>query len=418
MIEPFRKSLVIKQARDSKLLRSFLNTLVFNTAINILGLVSGVVIAQSLGPAGRGEIVTAFLYVQLATWIAGLGLSRGNIYLLGKGKDLSQIFANSVWESLVVGGPVGFLLFLLMPALVSSFKPSSLMAIRLYALALPWLVLSDQIMNILLGCKEYTSFNIKRVIDPAVYALLVILFAVSGGALSVPIAVLALALGNVFGVIVGLWFLKDCCKLTLRGDSRLFKEALLFGLKAHLGDIAKMGNWRLDQVLMASLLGSYQVGLYSVGVSISEFLLLIPTAISAVLFPEVSSKEGANAKRLVLRVVTASSGFIIVAALSLFILAPYLIRVFYGVRFLEGIKACRVLIVAGIPFALSKVLQHGFLGLGRPIFVTYSSWISFALMVVGLLVFVPNFGILGAAGVSLFVYTLELLISWLLFLRG
>ena len=394
---------------NATFIRASVGTLGFSVTIAAVGVVSGVLIARTLGPTGKGEVAAAFLYVQLATWIAGLGFSRGAIRLLGAGASPPAIAGNCIWHSALTGVPAAILLFLFLPLLLRGFSPSAVVATRLYCLFLPLLILSDEMMNLLLGLREYVWFNLKRLSDPVLYVFALVAAKLLG-VLSIPVAIGALALSNVASLAVGLWVVRRRTGMTLRGNRALFGEALSFGLKAHLGDVARISSWRLDQVVMAPILGPYQLGLYSAATSVSEVGLLASSAVSAVLFPEASSRERVAARRLIRNTVLVSLLVIGCGTLVLLPAARLILAGLYGGPFLEGTRACQILIIASVPLSLSRIVQHGLFGLGRPIFATYGAVASMVVLVVGLLVMLPRAGIVGAALVSVVAYSVELVI--------
>jgi O-antigen/teichoic acid export membrane protein len=98
-------------------------------------------------------------------------------------------------------------------------------------------------------------------------------------------------------------------------------------------------------------------------------------------------------------------------------LAPLLIKVFFGARFLPSVRAAQILLFAAVFQGLNSVLGNALRNLGHPGKPAAGEVLGMAATVGLLAVLLPRYGILGAAAASLIAYTLVFL-ALLRFLAG
>jgi O-antigen/teichoic acid export membrane protein len=97
-------------------------------------------------------------------------------------------------------------------------------------------------------------------------------------------------LGNALGLLVGAGLTALVVRKFLRSVWRSpvaasVGAALSFGVRGQVGNIATLFNYRLDVFIVNYFLNPAQVGLYALGVVVSEGLWQIPRAAAVALFP-------------------------------------------------------------------------------------------------------------------------------------
>src|SRR5207248_7841886 len=95
------------------------------------------------------------------------------------------------------------------------------------------------------------------------------------GAITVGTAITAWVIGQAIGVVL------MCAHIARhtgfgRPDGALAKRAASFGLKAHVGRLMEVGNYRGDQWLLGAIWGPHELRLYSIAVSVSDVLSYLP----------------------------------------------------------------------------------------------------------------------------------------------
>lgn len=195
------------------------------------------------------------------------------------------------------------------------------------------------------------------------------------------------------------------------------KDYLFFGLKFYAALIAQTLNYRLDALLLGVLLGVREVGLYSTGVSMTELLLLIPSAMNFVLYPKVSSLSGENRNKTSELALGSSLYLVACGCVALVFLLPHVIPLLFGQAFRPSVSAAFWLLPGMLAMTVVKVSSHIVAGYGRPEYSTYITLTGLIATVPLDLWLIPRFGIAGAAIASSIAYTLAALTGFVLYSR-
>jgi O-antigen/teichoic acid export membrane protein len=165
-----------------------------------------------------------------------------------------------------------------------------------------------------------------------------------------------------------------------------------------------------DRFFLLKLKNAAEVGLYSVGVRISTAILLLLIALRTA-WPAFaySIKEDDEAKRtyaFVLTYVLFVSSWV---ALTLSLLAPWLVRLLTAPAFYGGARVVPLLVFGATAFIGFNVMS---IGIGRAK-ATQFNWVvtgAAAVIAVGLnLILIPPYGMMGAAASTLVAYTVMFL---------
>lgn len=92
-------------------------------------------------------------------------------------------------------------------------------------------------------------------------------------------------------------------------------------------------------------------------------------------------------------------------SLPIFLVEPTLIRLLFGEDFVGAAGVGRVLLVAGVVFALNRVLEAVLQALGRPLESSIGEGVALAMTAAGLAALLPTMGIMGAGVTSLIAYS-------------
>lgn len=161
-----------------------------------------------------------------------------------------------------------------------------------------------------------------------------------------------------------------------------------------LSSLAVILYMRLDQIMIKNMLGSAELGVYSVTVKLTEVWSFIPIVLSTSLFPKIIN-SGSKIRELKIIGVTVLPSFIIFIFLLLF--GTVLVNLLYGPDFLQAGSLLKIqsisLLFMSLGISISKVLIKNNL-----------QKYKFAAVVVGLiinlilnLILIPKFGIFGAS---------------------
>lgn len=156
---------------------------------------------------------------------------------------------------------------------------------------------------------------------------------------------------------------------------------------------------RVDVLLVNGYRGPHAAGLYSVGVQVTDLMLVIPAALGFVMF-----RRGARSTpqhywdALVALRWTGLFGF--AAAIVALALAGWAIPLLFGAGYRGSVAPFRCLLPGTVAFSFQSVLSNYLAGRGRPRIVLVAWLIGATTGIAADLLVIPAYGIVGAAVVS------------------
>jgi O-antigen/teichoic acid export membrane protein len=367
-------------------------------AANIVNVLTSVItsplIARTVGPVGRGEIAAVFAFTTVAPTISELGLvsfltrerARAEI---AKGTLVASIVPIAVLTATVVAGcavPIAHL--------IGHGRNEVVRLIEIALYTLP--------VSVLCGCASaiagaegrwqlITRVQLARYVAPTI-ALLAL---AALGSLTVASACFT-SIGS--GLICGLPLLlvfRDA--VPLRPSGAVARVGVPFGLRSWASTIAAVGNLQLDQILMAAMIPSRQLGWYALAATIGNLAGVAVNPISAVLLPRVATGEY-RLMALSSRVgVALCLSFAIPAAVT----APWTIPFIFGSGFRPAVAMLAILLGASVIGAPCNILGTSLIASGRPGVTARAQLVCLGVNIGGLLYVLPRWGALGAAWVNL-----------------
>ena len=210
----------------------------------------------------------------------------------------------------------------------------------------------------------------------------------------------------------GFIFIYNRAKLSLfdwKFDFNLAKDLLKNSWPLAFASVFTIIYVRIDQVLIKHLMDQSAVGIYDVGVRISEIWHFVPAIIATSLFPAIInakkvSQDLYNARLSKLYSLMIYSSFIIIV--PLFVLSGYIINLLFGSQFTEAANVVRIYAWAGIAVSIGTVASYYLLNENYVKLSLFSSIVGMASNVLLNIVFIPIYGISGAALATLISYAL------------
>lgn len=172
-------------------------------------------------------------------------------------------------------------------------------------------------------------------------------------------------------------------------------------------------NYRMDIWFVNYYQGNADSGVYSLSLSLSQLVWVLPNAISGILLNYFSVRHrrysiltALNYGRLCFYSSLLTTGLL---SLIYYTAIPY----FYGEAFRQSFTLCMILFAGVIPFSLSIILANLNSGIGFVRLNLYATVFTFVLGAVLDWFMIPSYGIIGAAWVKTGVYTAGLAFQFL-----
>ncbi|RJQ28489.1 MAG: hypothetical protein C4589_06205 [Peptococcaceae bacterium] len=368
-----------------------------------------IITARYLGPEGRGIYTVLTTVAAMGVQFGNFGLHSANTFFVSKRKNfVPDIIANTMWLSLAGGSFVALIVLLIMrsnQAFACSI-PFSLSVVAVFSIPFGLLFMLGQ--SIFLGLREIKVYNFFDLISNSttffVIALLLVGFSQGVGAI--------ITTTTVFSFIFSLTIL-----LRLRGrmknfsfDRLLFTQMFYYGLRAYLACLFAFLVVRFDIFLANHYLGTEAAGVYSIAVSVANFLYILPAAVGTILFPKIlSMSEGTW--EFTKKIALATAGIMFIICLAAWLLARPFIVSFYGEPFAQASAALLYLLPGIYFFSIMNIFANFLASVGYPGYVAVIWAAAFVINVLLNMYYIPLLGINGAALTSTIVYTLVFVLN-------
>lgn len=376
--------------------------------IQLITIAQGVLSARWLLPEGKGELTIAMLWPSLFVALGCLGIQDAVAFAAAKSSetDIKRLVASGLTIALLITIALVAAGYVLLPFILSGHSAELVSISKFYLWYIPPTMATFCLMGILLGQLQVAQVNILRVSVYVVILVLMVLF-YWADRVSVRNFASAFLISSWICFLLAVAFVIKRGWIGFQASLDMIKKLLGYGAKVHIGSIAGLLNLRLDQLLLSVLLPASSLGLYVVAVTIGSGASLAASTIAYwIAFPILSSLPSGLLKTQIFgRFIRFALSATLLSALILFVGVPWLINVFFGAAYGASADMARILIIAAIPWSCNTVFAAGFRSYNLP---EISSWAEiFGLMVsaLALLILLPKFGALGAAGASLLAYS-------------
>lgn len=376
-----------------------------------LALVSSIILARSLHPAGKGVYATVTTVGDLSLVLGTLGISTAAVYYLAQPSDAIERTRGTVLGLCLVIGAALTAALLGAAAIAGLAGHSSGAAWALVAVAPVGIISLGRaaLESFFRAGHQIRTINVVAVIGSLAFLTLLAIAALGQGFSAT--AAVALRVGSYAVALVALAVAARIGGLAIprpRLHGPTVRLLLAYGLPYAAYSIVQNFSNRFDYILLRLFGDASDVGVYSVAVGQGELLWILPTAVGFVLFPRVAAlvrgdpERGAIETAMLLRwsaLLTAAGAFVLA------LLASPLTRIVYGEAFVGAVEPLRILLVGIVASSFLQVLSSLLLGYGRLRLLIRATAVGFGLNLGLNLLLIPRFGINGAAVSSAISYT-------------
>lgn len=402
MSAPLRDRLV--RVTGSPWVRGVASTAGTRMVVLVLGLGSTVALARGLGPTGRGVYALAMTLATLGVVALNFGFHTANTYFASREREtLPALISNTFALALLVAA-IGAVVLALTRTLGLSTDPLPFALALLVVAWLPVGLVFIQLQPLLLVVHRLRMFNVAEAgWQIASVALVVALWATDRlTPTSAFVAVLAAFVAGTVAVALSLgsaWRPRPLPSLSLA------RRALPYAARTYATTLTGFALIRLDIFLVENRLGTRQVGLYAVAVTICEAIQVLPTTIGALLLPKVASLTDDAERWLITRRTLIATAAIMVGICGLVgVVARPAVRIVYGQEFLPSTTPLYWLLPGIVLLGANAVLIHYFLAVGMPAAVVVMQAVAVVLNICLELVLLGPLGLAGAGLASTIAY--------------
>jgi enterobacterial common antigen flippase len=379
-------------------------------AIQAVLILTGTLVARMLGPDGRGYLAALILWPWVITLFGNLGVPSALTYAIARDPSSSRTLARwglhfALPQALILTALQALWLLVILHGDPADVRTAGWLTLAM----VPALLAQQYGLGLLQGHLRLLLFNSLRILPWALYALGVTVLFAAGKDAIVPIIAVLLAAFLVSGAIC----LVEGLRLSRGEASPSVNRRFLvsFGVRGLGTSFAAVNVFRPDQVVLALFLSPSALGLYVVGLAFTNLPYFVAKSVGLITFPWVASRsEKADARRTMWTLLWLTTGLGVVFAAALCASAQWLIRFFFGNEFSEAVTVTYIVLPGMVLLSARRVLAEGLKGRGYPLAGTLGELLSLAWAAVALAVFVPLWGIYGAAVALSSSYVVSLLL--------
>jgi len=400
------------------IIRSTRLILIVNISSLLSNVVSSLVGARALGPAGRGDLLVVVLWPPVVAMLAGLGLPTAYRYWMAKEPErASKLFSNAVIYTAVLGLISVVLADLLVPHLVGQRTPEVMRLVRIYQINIPAALLLNLLNGLLEGTRRFGCAGAARLSSFVIQALgFAILW--YAGRLTVANASFTMIAAQTIAMLVALVAVWHQLRPRWQPSWTEFKTSMNYALRDYPGGVADFTTLRLDQLMLGAMASNVMLGLYVIAVRLSEMTGMLADAIAEALMPEVAASGAAHKAELLwarsLRITIYLHALTLV---PLWFGAPFILKTLFGATFLPATGTLRWLLLAAAVWGWGSIVISGLRGFGHPGLSTIARFSAAVVTATMLFVLLPRYGIAGAAIASLIGYAVMLAVALLGFVK-
>lgn len=375
-------------------------------------------VARYLGPEQFGMLSYAISLVSLFAIVGHMGLSGLVIREIVKKPNEIDTTLGTTFFLKLFGIIIGFALLVLFTFLSEDIGSSEFWILIIVALSVLFQPFS--VINFWFSSQVQAKYiSLSSVIALLVSSVFKILLIISS--VSVVLFAYANLLQSLIVAIFLIYFYKKHATVLIKSWKFSFtraKELLSQGWMIFLGSIFAIIYLKVDQVMLKWLIGSEEVGVYSVASTLSEGWYFIPIAIVSSLFPKLIKLRETDERQFNKRLQKIFDLLFILAffvAMLVTLFASPIILLFFGEEYISSATILTIHIWAALFIFMRAAFSKWILIEGALMFSLITQGLG-AVANVGLnFLLIPHYEGIGAAYATLISYAMASYISLLLY---
>ncbi len=385
----------VADAKSSK--AAFAHTLFSRLFLVLINFCTGVVVARSLAPQGRGEQAAISIWPVILSGVFAFGIPIAIRYRVPRSQDRARAYYSTalllaVSFGLVAAG-VGWVF---VPHWLAKYDAKTIRFAQYMLFFTPGSMGLYIVQSYLEATGRFRQSN-AVVYAPPASTLIALLIMAATHVLTPFSSALAYFVPTNCLFFWRLWTLRENLLFPIVRIEDIIRSLFSYGVKAYGIELMVTLSTQVDQALVIRFLSASQLGVYTVALAVSRLLNHLSVSLTTVLLPKASALEKSQAIALVVRTSRVTLLATACGAIALAIVTPFIVPFFYGHDFGQAVHISQILFLEVTFNATINVLAQAFLATGRPGIVTAFQGVGLATTIPLMLFMIPRYGLTGAA---------------------
>ena len=381
----------MKKSKEKLLNNLFFLSLLKKANVILFGLLATVIIHHLLSPELKGEYAYIHNIVVTLTTILNLGI---NLVLPSYVRKKNDWTLSTFYILILTLFLINFLL-----SLAAGIIMQDAMCF-LYGMAVACGVISMQVLNctLIYDFKTTVLANIAGTVSNVV----ILFAALITDYENINIVFIALITKEV--ICSAICYFAVAKSIHLKDVKvREWKRIIIAGLIPMLTSLLSILNYKVDIMELRWLgISNHAIGIYSVGLNLAEYVLLMSDVFKDVLFHKTARDDNIQ---FVNRSLRFCSTLMIIVYSVIIVFGRIIIRIIYGASYVEAYAVTILVVFGTFSMMYFKLLGTLFVAQGNWIFYFFTLLGSVIINILSNLLFIPFIGIYGSALTSLLSYS-------------
>lgn len=332
-----------------------------NLVVQATSILQTIILARVLGPEGKGIFTEVILWPTIIAGFSILGLYTGIVKCVAKDAIYEKYnFVNTTFKVTGFVGTIGSIVSVLFAIALYRNNPMLCTLSIVFSIFVLANNIARGFVAIDHGRKDYTSYSITRsILNPIFFVFIFALYILD--ALSVASVVYSYLAAN---IIVALIRVVLGVRKSPKGkDDFSVKWLTKYSLRFAPSDFSEPIYAYYDKAIVALVLSSYDLGIYTVAYSAAAMINILPNVFSTKLFSDIA---GGNSISTVQQSMRVNAILMFGCAVFLTVLFPFIVPFLLGEEFNTAIMPAIFLLLTCALQGQSMILERTFLAKGYP----------------------------------------------------
>ncbi len=363
-----------------------------------LGVITIAVLTRHLGETGYGELTTAMTFLQMFGVVVDFGLTLTLVQMISAaGADEEKIVGNVLALRLISG-----LVFFGLAAAIGFALPYSLgikIAIAVGTLSYLFMTASGMLVGVFQKHMAMWRVALAEVTNRFITLAVIILFVyLTWGVVAMMVA---FAIGNLIQLITTIYLAGPYVRIRPQIDLAVWKDALVRSWPIGLSIFFNLIYLKSDILFLGWFRTQAEVGLYGAAYKVLDVVTALPVMYMGLALPSLVKHWTSGNKPDYQSLMQKSFDFFSIVSLPLLVgglvVGVPLLTLVSGEAFAVSGEVLKILLLAGVAVFFGALSGHAIVALNLQKPMTWGYAITAVLTIVGYVLFIPRFGMWGAA---------------------